>query len=457
MHTLAGEAISGLAAAARSTKGANGAAFVLQEPSANFAPHLKLGEQLADFSAVANPEDWFRWGEQLGLAEMRRLLGQLPEQCSGGELQRLALVAALAQNPRLLVADEPTAALDAASRDAWCRLVRQQCAQGLAVLLVSHDETVLERVAHRRVAVRAASEPTPTRDPTSGRTPAPPVALPTALPLKIPVAPAMPPDRLDPSAGNPTRAATNPPTLLRVAVAPELAPASTSAGSWPSTRAPGPIQLSAGSCTALVGPSGSGKTSLLNAVLGLPTPLDARVEWRGMPLLPWPDASRSRTVGAMAAVLQEARQTLNPYRPVFDGVAAAFRRRGEDKDASRRHAERELHAAGVAEELWNRRPGSLSVGQAQRVALAQALAVRPALLVCDEPTSAQDARHKQYVVASLRRAQLENGTAVLLATHDFALVEALGATVVTVDARCEPRAGLPAGQGRVGDAVIICG
>jgi peptide/nickel transport system ATP-binding protein len=216
-----------------------------------------------------------------------------------------------------------------------------------------------------------------------------------------------------------------------------------------------PIQLAAGGCIAVVGPSGSGKTSLLNAVLGLPTPLGARVEWRGLPLLPWPDASRLRTAGSMAAVLQEARQTLNPHRPVLDGVAAAFRRRGEDQGASRRHAETDLRAAGVAEELWNRRPGTLSVGQAQRVALAQALAVRPALLVCDEPTSAQDAQHRQYVVASLRRAQLEHGTAVLLATHDFALVEALGATVVTVDAWFEPRAGMPAGAGRMGDAVII--
>lgn len=398
-HTL-----SGMPAAVAGRKYRSGAvAFVLQEPAANFAPHLPVGVQLHDLSKDTNFENWLiKRATQLGLLELERLLLQLPAQCSGGELQRLALIAALAQRPQLLVADEPTAALDAASRVAWCRLVGEHCEQGLAVLLVSHDASVLAEMADRRV--------------TLDHQPAA-IAASAVFPPASDCVPEM-------SARRPAHAQARPAALLRMEVAGGVR------RNAPDAPAPWQLALPAGTCVALVGPSGSGKTSLLQAALGLPTPLATRVEWAGSPLLPWPDATRRAIAGQMAAVPQDARLALNPYRPVLDSVAAAFRRRGVDWRTSRRRAEEALAAVGLTAEHWRRRPAALSVGQAQRAALVQALAVEPALLVCDEPTSAQDSWHRELVVRCLLRAQNAQGVAVLLATHDLEMAETLGATCV---------------------------
>ena len=360
-------------------------AFVLQEPVTNFSPHLRIDSQIIDLLKVSSFDEVRHWCAELGLLDGERLLSQHPDQCSGGELQRLALVAALAQKPALLVADEPTAALDRASRDAWCGLVRRQCERGLAVLLVTHDPAVLAAVAHRQIPLGDARWPA------------------EVVPLRAREGHVSGLDE-----------------LLAVRLEPPF-----------SVQAPALCEglrfaLDVGQSLCITGPSGAGKTSLLRLVLGLPSPWQGDVAWRGQPLHPWPHASRVRTAGGMGAVLQDARGNLNPHRQVLDGVSAGFRRSGHSWRVSRQRAAEELSALGVPADCWQRTPAELSLGQAQRVALAQALAGEPALLVLDEPTSAQDSGHRQLAVERLVRAQREYGTALLMATHDVELVAALG-------------------------------
>lgn len=363
--------------------GAERVAFVLQEPINNFAPHLNIISQITDLKQLINEEEILEWCVELGLDDGSRLLRQYPHQCSGGELQRLALVAALAQEPSLLVADEPTAALDAASRDQWCRVVRRRCERGLAVLLVTHDPSVIAAVAHRQIPV--------------GARPMPPANLPQE-PVELP---------------EPTRD-----VLLAVQLQ------ATGSVQLPDGREG--LTLAPGQSLTVTGPSGIGKSSLLRLVLGLPSPWKGQVQWRGKGLRVWPDASCARLEGDVGVVLQDARGGINPHRTALDGVSAGFQRRGNSWRVSRQHAAEELAAFGVPAECWPRAPSELSVGQAQRVALAQALACEPALLVLDEPTSAQDLGHRQRVVDRLLLAQRQQGTALLVATHDPELVTALG-------------------------------
>ena len=360
-------------------------AFVLQEPGNNFAPHLSIILQILDLNKNIEPVRIHEWCAELGLGNSVRLLQQYPNQCSGGELQRLSLVAALAQEPVLLVADEPTAALDSATRAAWCRLVRQHCERGLAVLLVTHDPAVLAAVADRQIAVGAAQAPeagAAYRVNKIGRSGAHGLL---AVELQQPV-----------GAQSPRHGEGN------------------------------ALALGVGQSLCVTGPSGAGKSSLLRLVLGLPSPWKGEVEWRGQRLRPWPHSSRKRIGGAMGAVLQDARGSLNPHRTTLDAVSAGFRRSGHSRRVAQQRGASELTALGVPADCWPRTPTELSLGQAQRVALAQALASQPALLVLDEPTSAQDLDHRQRVIDRLLLAQHQHGTALLVATHDAELVAALG-------------------------------
>ncbi len=379
--------------------GSGRVAFVFQEPANNFAPHLNIKSQLIDLNHNISEPIIHRWCHELGLVDSERLLRQYPNQCSGGELQRLALVAALAQEPALLVADEPTAALDSASRDAWCQLVRQCCVRGLAVLLVTHDPAVLAAVAHRQIPVGD----TQTSD---------------ALPQH----------------GVTERAVSARELLLAVQLEhPRVAPSSAQGEGRG-------LRLGVGQSVCITGPSGAGKSSFLRLALGLPSPWAGEVTWRGQRLQPWPHTSRQQIAGAMGAVLQEARDSLNPHRLVLDAVSAGFRRCGDTWRVSRQHAAEELSALGVPADCWSRTPAALSVGQAQRVALAQALvqarvqarAGNPSLLVLDEPTSAQDLDHRQRVADRLLKAQHQHGAALLIASHDPGLVGLLGCTTLPV-------------------------
>jgi peptide/nickel transport system ATP-binding protein len=181
-------------------------------------------------------------------------------------------------------------------------------------------------------------------------------------------------------------------------------------------------QLRAGETLGVVGESGSGKSTLARLVLGLIAPDHGEVLLRGAPWSALPERQRRPLRGAVQHVPQDPLSSLDPRLSVRAALAEALDARrlsGRRRDPALAEL---LAEVGLGAELLDRRPAELSGGQRQRVAIARALAPRPAALVCDEPVSALDVRTQAQILALLARLQRERDLAILLISHDLAVV-----------------------------------
>jgi ABC-type lipoprotein export system ATPase subunit len=357
-----------------------------------------------------------------------------PATLSGGEQQRVALCASLVHRPRLLLADEPGGELDAANAEVVYRLIAELVReQGGSALIVSHDEAA-SAIADRLVYVRDGRV-------VEERAPDAPPALVLNDPGWIRI-----PDSLLDALGNPTRlqatldgrtvqlkSAT---TEARIAPVTARAPHSRARASHPAAElqdvtkrfahAERPTlerlshRFDSGMFHALVGPSGSGKTTLLHLLAGLDSPTQGRVVVSGEELSHLTRAQvadvRRRDV---ALVTQEP--GLVPHLTAKENVALGLEIRQEVENVDRA-ATRALADVGLTGRL-DHRADQLSAGERQRVAIARAVAVRPALLLADEPTARLDHANAHAVGALLAHLARERGTAVICATHDETLIE----------------------------------
>jgi putative ABC transport system ATP-binding protein len=169
---------------------------------------------------------------------------------------------------------------------------------------------------------------------------------------------------------------------------------------------------------ALTGPSGSGKSTLLHLLAGLDTPTSGTIAWPGL------DGSPFGRPGVVGMVFQGP--SLLPPLDVTENVSLPLLLAGVDQNQARGQAEAALRDVGLAE-LGSRLPEELSGGQAQRVAVARALAARPRVILADEPTGQLDSAHAAEVAALLLQASSQLGAALVLATHDLALASQLPA------------------------------
>ena len=174
--------------------------------------------------------------------------------------------------------------------------------------------------------------------------------------------------------------------------------------------------LRPGAQVALTGPSGSGKSTLLHLLAGLDTPTSGTIDWPGL------DGSPEGRPGLIGMVFQGP--SLLPPLDVTENIALPLLLSGCDEKQARDRAEAALHEVGLGE-LGARLPEELSGGQAQRVAVARALATRPRVILADEPTGQLDSAHAAQVAALLLNAAARLGAALVLATHDMALAERL--------------------------------
>jgi peptide/nickel transport system ATP-binding protein len=400
--------------------------MVFQEPMMSLNPALKVGFQLTEglrlHSGLSRTEARAQIATMLstiGFPDPEGSLERYPHEFSGGMRQRLMLASVLSLRPRLLIADEPTTALDAIiARQVLETMVSRSRELGAAVMLVSHDLSAVCRYADRVVVMRGGHvvESGTTREillePQDPYTRALLEALPSRRPRPGPAASPEPIAELrQVTVGYATRAAV-PWRRAHVDVLHAVS-----------------LRVHAGETVAVVGESGSGKTTLGRALLGL-VPLRAgTVRLLGTELSPrrhdLPPEIRRRA----QLVFQDPFASLDPRMRI--GAIIAEGLRGQHLTAAHRDARvaSVLDDVGLRPEHAARFPHELSGGQRQRVGIARALVTNPSLIVADEPVSALDVTVQAQVLSLLETLQARFGFALLFVSHDLGVIAQVADTI----------------------------
>lgn len=410
-------------------------AMIFQEPMTALNPVYTIGDQIAEVLQVKQGlsarQAWDAAVEALaatGIPEPARRAATYPYQLSGGQRQRAMIAMALACRPRLLLADEPTTALDVTLRgqilDLLADLQRQT---GMAVLLITHDLNLVRRFADR-VAVMEGGH-------LVEQGPVSTVFQQPQHPYTRKLIDSRPPrDVADPRAGEPPVMQAQD---LRVSY-PTALPGFRGwfrKGEFVAVHEAA-FAVPPGGTLGIVGESGSGKSTMALAALGL-IPHRGALEVVGQQ---WgPDSARNRGIRRLVQVVfQDPFSSLSPRMTVEEivGEGLLVHEPGLSLDQRRARVVPVLEEVGLAEAqfpgLLGRYPHEFSGGQRQRLAIARALVVEPQVLVLDEPTSALDVTIQKQVLKLLQRLQRERGLSYLLITHDVDVIWAMAHQVLVV-------------------------
>ncbi len=395
-------------------------AMVFQDPMQALNPYLRVGRQLrqillAHGLAAADEADArvLEMLERVGLPDPGRQFRAWPHELSGGMRQRVMIASALIAGPDLLIADEPTTALDVTVQ-----------AQILEMLEAIRDDTALLLITHDLGIVAGHCEHMIVLD--DGRLVD---QGPTTSVFASPASPRT--QRLIAAAPRVDRGEPPPPVnaSARLSVSDAIVdygPLRAVAGASFAVRA--------GETVAVVGESGSGKSSLVRAMLGLVPLASGRVVYAGEPL-EGPVQRRSlATRRDLQLIFQDPMSALNPQMRVQAIVAEPLcvHEPGMTPAARRERVVDILERVGLDDGFLRRYPHELSGGQAQRVAIARALVLDPKVLVCDEAVAALDGAIREQVLAMLRDVQRDTGLSIVFISHDLAVVRSLSHRVLVM-------------------------
>jgi peptide/nickel transport system ATP-binding protein len=436
----------------RSVRG-NDIGMIFQEPMSALNPVLTIGSQITEAIRTHQPVSAAtarrRATELLDLVRLpdaRQRLRAYPHELSGGQLQRIVIAMAIANDPALIIADEPTTALDVTVQAGILELLRDLRTQlDTAILLITHDMGVVADLADRVVVMRDGhvveqgdvgrvfTEPQEDytkqllgavislgHSATLGVERALHDNLHTDTETHIAV-------EEHPATRSVPDTATTDPILhldnLSVTYGGRLRPITVHAVDTVS------LHVDPGEILGLVGESGSGKTTIANAATGLLTPTHGVVRVSGTDLRRASRALR-RHIGL---IFQDPLSSLNPRATVAASIAEPIRlHRTLRGPAVDNRVNDLLETVALPADLRTRYPHELSGGQRQRVCIARALALNPDLLIADEPTSALDVSVQARILDLLRTLQREHGFACLFISHDLAVIEQLADRVAVM-------------------------
>jgi len=387
-------------------------AMIFQEPMAALNPAIPVAAQImevfelhARMSHAERHERALALIRAMQLPDPERIAASYPHQLSGGQCQRVIIAMALAMSPEVLIADEPTTALDVTTQAQVLKLIRElRTAHGHAILFITHDFGVVAEIAdriavmrHGRIVEMGAARRVLTQ-------PEHPYTreLLAAVPSLVP-----------PASPEPVAAADSPshPVLTVTGLQKK----------YGRVRAVNEISfdLERGTTLSIVGESGCGKSSLARLIVRLAEPTAGRVEVNGKCFLSLRGRELRASCRAVQMIFQDPFGSLNPLRRVGAVIARAAVLAGADRRTARDRATELIDRVGLPREALDRRPAAFSGGQKQRIGIARALAMNPDVLIADESLSALDASSQAQILELLRKLQKELGLAILLITHDL--------------------------------------
>ncbi len=404
--------------------------MIFQEPMTSLNPLHTVGRQLAEalalhqgMSASESAPVCLQWLQRVGIREPAARLRSYPHQLSGGERQRVMIAMALVNHPRLLIADEPTTALDVTIQAQILALIKElQRELSMAVLFITHDFSIVRRMANR-VAVMKDGLVVETQE-VAGIFASPRHPHTRALLDAEP--------RGDPPAASPAA-----PVLsvrnLRVWFPIQRGVLRRVVGHVKAVDGVS-FEVKEGQTLGVVGESGSGKTTLGKAVLRLER-ATGEILFDGQSL----GALRRRALQPirrqMQVVFQDPYGSLSPRMSVEQIIGEGLLVNRIGTPESRQHLIVEtMHEVGLEPEDRFRYPNEFSGGQRQRVALARVLVLKPRLIVLDEPTSALDRSIQSQVIELLKRLQERHGLSYIFISHDLKIVRGLCHDIIIMQA-----------------------